>query len=252
MATPRKNWFKVPDSIAFDNLTNDELAGLIRLQGYMNTRWARDGKSASERGHCTITPALAKQITGKHRADIAATSLRHLADITSISVRYDGDIASISWPKYAEFQAVAFRESPAPSPITKTSPRREKKRDTASASRPSVCPEDLPEREAVQASEWGTAKGFTPDQMAYAWERVRDWARSKQIMRVDWVATLRNAMTDGWALKGFASGASVERESPAQARERRTKDAMAEAFRRMTGGEGGSQPPLIALAGGRE
>ncbi len=102
--------------------------------------------------------------------------------------------------------------------------------------RKSLCPTAIPEDRFPQVMEWAKAKGFTPDQIVYAWERVHNWSHAKRVQRDDWPLTLYNAMQDGWALRGFTGpGALVPtRESAAQSRERRTKEAAAEAFARMT------------------
>jgi len=66
-----------------------------------------------------------------------------------------------------------------------------------------VCPDRLSDEERETARAWALANKFTDSQLAYAWTRVRDWSHSKREKRVDWLATLRNAMSDGWALKGY-------------------------------------------------
>lgn len=213
MATPRKNWFKVPDSVAFDSLTNDELACLIRLQAYMNTRWARDGQEDAERGKCAISPSLAKQITGKHRADIASKSLRHLADIASISVRYDGDIALIEWPKYAKFQETASRELPSPRLLqAKTSPRREE-RETEAPSAPAADaaprsprrvlvekPENFPEESKARLRAWADRKGFDRSLLNAGLDAFRDWTPLKPPYRrtfEQWEGAFKKIVRDG-------------------------------------------------------
>lgn len=102
--TARKHWFKVPDSIAYEPWTNDQVAALIRLQAIMNTRWVRNGREPAERGKVELSRAEICLISGKHRRDIALKSLRSLAEVTSMSVRIQGEVVEIIWPKYAEFQ----------------------------------------------------------------------------------------------------------------------------------------------------
>ncbi len=46
-------------------------------------------------------------------------------------------------------------------------------------------------------------KDITPSQFQHACDRVRDWAAANGKMRVDWVATVRNAITAGWGLEGY-------------------------------------------------
>jgi len=73
----------------------------------------------------------------------------------------------------------------------------------AAAPRKCLCPDRLSDEDRQRAREWSAANGFTDSQLAYAWARVRDWSRGKSEKRTDWLAVLRNAMSDGWALKGF-------------------------------------------------
>lgn len=258
MATPRKNWFKVPDSICFDSLTNDELACLVRLQAYMNTRWARDGKNASERGKCVVDARMAMTISGKHRPDVALTSLRHLADITSMSVRCEANIASIHWPKYADFQAMDSRESPLPSPNqanTKKEDRSVEAPAAPAATRPkrqrsttpkTPCPDQLEPEQRAGLRAWAEENGIDPASLKGEWEAMRDHWRGLSEQRADWPASFRTWLRRS---KRFAARdeAKNNRESAAQARERRTKEAVREAFNQMTEG----QPPLLALPGGR-
>lgn len=66
-----------------------------------------------------------------------------------------------------------------------------------------VCPDRLSDGDREKARLWAIANKFTPEQLAYGWARVRDWSHGKREKRVDWLAVLRNAMSDGWALKGY-------------------------------------------------
>lgn len=86
------------------------------LSAYLNTRWARDGLSAEEAAHATLTPAHLWQITGRPQPHYGRRVLTRLADLVSIKVREDGDLTHISWPKWPEFQGIASRESPGSRP----------------------------------------------------------------------------------------------------------------------------------------
>lgn len=247
MATPRKNWFKVADSVAFEDWPNDVAATFLRLGAYLNTRWARDGRLAVDRGRTTISSAVLQQLTGSGSLARARRVLRSLATHVTLVIDEQGTSTVVEWPKYAEFQGSesgsgdatetdASPAVPSPSPISEPSPSpnllqpNEEKKKTPPASRSCLCPDELSPAELVSAGEWAVGKGFTAEQMAYGWERVRDWSHSKRLKRADWLATLRNAMTDGWALKGFGQSPTGEVESPAQARARRTKEAGAKAY----------------------
>lgn len=241
MATPRKRYFRVADSILREPWDRDTKLTLVLLMAYLNTRWARDGVPDEEAGRALLCRADVAAITGRLRPDIALKSLRSLAEVVSMTVESRGEFTLIDWPKFAEFQEYASRsrgsQKPNESPLQSESesesisnPQKEEKKKTPPAPRSCVCPEWLSAQEAKSASDWAAGKGFTSEQLAYAWERVRDWSQSKQLKRADWLATLRNAMTDGWALKGFGQSPSGEIESPAQAKARRTKEAGAKAY----------------------
>src|SRR5262245_13271444 len=67
------------------------------------------------------------------------------------------------------------------------------------------------DRFALEA--WATSKGFTVDQVTYAIERVFDWAASNRKLKADWVATIRNAMRDGWGLEGYGGNGGGRRKT---------------------------------------
>ena len=107
MATPRKAWFRVADSVAVENWSNDELAALIRLQAMMNTRWARDGKEGAEAASITLRPVDLMAMCGKRRLDVARSCASALARLATITVEHRDDVTVISWPKFANFQRYA-------------------------------------------------------------------------------------------------------------------------------------------------
>lgn len=136
MATPRKRWFRVADSIGRESWDNDTLALCIRLMAHLNTRWARDGLEGDEAAMVTLRPGDLMEISGCRRLDRARARLAALAgeilaepeardplnirrtsgersrehpldvagNLTSMSVTYLGDVTEIRWRKFAEFQ----------------------------------------------------------------------------------------------------------------------------------------------------
>jgi hypothetical protein len=112
MATPRKHWFKVADSVLWDGLTDAELATMVRLAAYLNTRWARDGLLPDEACNATLAPGAWAAVTGSKRIDSAEIRLSKLAAKSSLTVAKEGDNLLVSWPKFATFQGYATRESP--------------------------------------------------------------------------------------------------------------------------------------------
>jgi hypothetical protein len=104
MPKGRRGYYKQPCSVWREPWTNDQVAALVRIQAYLEDRWAREGLSDQEAGRADVPMAVLKVLMGKHRADFALISARHLADIVSISIEDQGDLVSISWPKCSEFQ----------------------------------------------------------------------------------------------------------------------------------------------------
>jgi hypothetical protein len=137
LATPRKHWFRVADSVLNEAWSNNELAALIRLMAYLNTRWARSGLGHDEACSAEIPTAAVMQITGRGRADIARSSLERLAILTGISVQCSPKVCLIEWPKWADFQELRSRkrpeiarESPCPHPHPQTHKKREEKKES--------------------------------------------------------------------------------------------------------------------------
>jgi len=121
LATARKHWFRVADSILREPWTRDVKLTMILLAAWLNQRWARDGLSAEEACHATLSRGALLEITGRSQLKSAAKSLRTLSEVTSISVEVEGEFVSICWPKFAEFQGLApdtrenrGRQSPPP------------------------------------------------------------------------------------------------------------------------------------------
>lgn len=89
-----------------------------------------------------------------------------------------------------------------------------------------VCPERLSDEERERGRAWAAANGFSEGELAYAWARLRDWSRANHEKRADWLAALRNAMSAGWALKGYS--AALPPGGP-KGRYRAAEDVIAEA-----------------------
>lgn len=90
MATPRKRYFRVADSLAHEELTNDELAFLIRLMSHLNTRWARDGLSADEAGEARLSVGAFMGLARVSRIDAALNTLGGLLEKVSLGVELEG------------------------------------------------------------------------------------------------------------------------------------------------------------------
>lgn len=239
MATPRKHWFRVADSVRHEPWSNDQLAFLIRLMAELNTRWARNGLDGETACSVELSSTDLMAISGKHRADVARKSAERLADIASISVSHRGDVTLISWPKYAIFQCLVARESPESRPLRKTPPQDARRKTQEEMERaPSAppaeraprarsktpCPDSLPETEWSAVLRWAQTNGHNLVDVSREWEAMRDHWRSKGESRVDWPATFRTWLRN---CKRFAAR-DAQRNlglSPAQAKAERTKDA---------------------------
>jgi len=226
MATPRKSYFRVADSILYEGWDDNQIATCIRLLAHLNTRWAREGRSSEEACGSRLDRGDVAKITGKHRADVALTSLQRLADVTSMSLRVDGKVIEINWPKYAIFQELRTLETPlnnppvapsAPSPSPSPSPSPDKdipasqktqepeasKRGTRQGKK-TVCPERLDPEDRDRLIEWAATNfRLTRPQVVHAWQSVKAWALTNDHRRVDWVMVTQGAIRKGWALDGY-------------------------------------------------
>ena len=133
MATPRKHWFRISDSILREPWTRDEKMTLVMLCAWLNQRWARDGLDPENACRATLSRAALAEITGRVQLRHALNSLRALSERISLSIRVDGEFVVIEWPKFAEFQGLASRsgektgqKSPPPHTHTQDAPARRK------------------------------------------------------------------------------------------------------------------------------
>jgi hypothetical protein len=65
-----------------------------------------------------------------------------------------------------------------------------------------LCPDGLEVDDAKKLCTWAVDNGFTPEQIDAAFERVRDWSHTSRKKRTRWWVVVKNAMQDGWALRG--------------------------------------------------
>lgn len=151
MATPRKHWFRVADSLTQEPLTNDELASLIRLMGELNQRWARDGLSPQEACAIVLRPGDLMSCTGSGSLARARRIVHALATRVSLIIDEQGKNTRITWPKWSEFQRLqsdpgenSGKKSPPPQDArrkTQDAPAvREKRQRPSAAAAPSDAP----------------------------------------------------------------------------------------------------------------
>lgn len=274
MATPRKHWFKCPDSVADEDWTNDQLATLIRLQSRLNTRWARNGLGGEDAGRITLTAGDAIAVTHRSSFARAALLLRSCSACVSLTVRVERASVIIEWPKWPEFQGLHSRELPESRPLRDSdsdAPARRKTEEGRgeAASPPAPAPPPDPEPPILRARK--TPKRRAGSQLTDPLdpairEHVRnraaefnldpkaleialmDWALGKGREYVDWNRQLGLMLRDrwDWTKTLFAVGSQIEniRESAAQKRIRTTNDAARGALEILKQGN------LIAIEGG--
>ena len=162
MATPRKHWFRVADSILNETWDAKTTHTIVRLMAFLNGRWAREGLDASEAAEAIIDGRTALWITGERREHLALKRIFDLpieASIANLETgvvvvdevrRSDGQRLSgaldadwerarrlleslkkptrisLSWPNFADFQGFTSRETPPPPPPPQDAPARRK------------------------------------------------------------------------------------------------------------------------------
>ena len=90
-----------------------------------------------------------------------------------------------------------------------------------------VCPDRLEPEARDRILKWARENHKTPEQVAFGWQALKDWSRSKSVNRSDWEAAFRNALRSGWVLEGYALSAGTPR-----SRYRDADQVIAEAKRR--------------------
>lgn len=135
MATPRKHWFRVEDSIRGQGWDNDELAMAVRLMALLNTQWARNGiRDPDKACRITLSPGALADCAGCQSVVRARSVLRRLSMRSRLTFDESGADTSIYWPKYAEVQELRTprmpesspdiaRELPSPLPLPQTLPK---------------------------------------------------------------------------------------------------------------------------------
>lgn len=239
MATPRKAWFRVPDSVADEDWPDDVLATLIRLQARMNSRWARNGLSASEAAEITLSACDAMAVTRRRSFARASELLRRTSGYVTSDVRVARASVKFSWPKWPIFQGLASRElprenpeasleSPSPPPPPPPPPQKEEEKKESEPSAPPPTLSSPPARpngsrhpkasgprqclmpKAFEPADWDRLKRLTTrndlddDQLGYACRTVYAWSHGAGRMRCDWVLVVTNAIRGGWAMRGYA------------------------------------------------
>ena len=273
VATARKKWFKVADSLTQEPISNDHLATMIRLMGAMNQRWARDGLTAEESRTIALRPGDLMEVTGKGTLSSARATLQGAAEHVSMSVDADVSVTRITWPKWSEFQGIDSREqgSSGEKPGRKTPPphtqtqdayadakRREETVPSAPPSAPKKARGKSPQVAfpgAMTEDAWrelGEQHGVDPDHLYAA---ARDWAAEtdRRYAANGWRLAIGRALRDRWSWTAPLFGTSGPPRRRTYADD--VSDQNAETFRQVVAEfDADNEEPvaLFALPGGGE
>jgi hypothetical protein len=231
MATDRRAYVKIPDAILREPWDDATLADMIRLQVFLNTRWARDRLSAEEAGRVFLGPQEMMLITHTKNVTRARNRLLALAE-RSGGVTLDARSATvgrskgviIEWPKFPKEQGYYDRDRPKlgvisgqsrpPQTLPQTHKQEEKNKEPAAAAarrsrsrsdgngkaRKTAFPEPFPLDDRAALLVWAKSHGFNEQQVSMAVEAVADWAISNGKLKASWPRTIQGAMRAGWAL----------------------------------------------------
>lgn len=119
MTTPRKNWSRQPDEILGMGWSDSVVADFVRLQAFLNIRWARYGLTPEEAGEAVLTAQEMMLVTNVQSPARARRRLLGLPANTpqgTFSARPENAAGAprvrISWSKFAEFQGYLDRRHP--------------------------------------------------------------------------------------------------------------------------------------------
>lgn len=257
MATARRHWFRVADSVAREAWSNDVAATFLRLCGMLNTRWARDGLDAVEACSIVLRPADLMACTGSQSLARARRIVNELAAHISLTVDEQGANTRLEWPKWSEFQKIdspkfasnrpkKARKLPPPPPPPQDAPARREEEaapppaapgagslarvSKASRKKPETpVPDRLtsPDRQRVMAWAASQSPPISDHALGYAWKAYTAKARARQYRYADHAQAFMNALGasgEAWALKGYEPPSK-----PGGGRYRSAEDVLADA-----------------------
>ncbi len=234
MATDRKSYFAVADSILRKGWPADLGWSLIMLMAFLHQRWSRDKIAHHLAGSACIHIGDLMVITAKRRADVARTLASRWPDVAEMSVEHRGDLTLIDWPKFAEFQKLGARSRGRGSPNRALSGegdgegdgenRKNRKKTPGSArkkpgSRKTDAPEELSDSDRAAVLSWlSDVMPRRVDGLDQWIEECLGWHRANGVARRDWAATVENWIRNGENRSREASG-----EQPLRSRAESTK-----------------------------
>jgi hypothetical protein len=138
VATPRKHYFRVADSILREGWDDSTLATIVRLMATMNQRWARDGLTAEEASTINLRAVDLLPLTNRTRAAAARVVLTACARAAQMTVTFDASGCMISWPKFSTFQGYDSpklpRDPPPPHPHPHPPPHTQSRKEKTNTS----------------------------------------------------------------------------------------------------------------------
>jgi len=225
MGKKRRAWFRVADEVAFEALSNDQLACLVRLMALMNTRWARLGLDGEAAGRISLGLAELYLVTGKHRKDVALKLLESLAESTGLEVggcevaarlqpggaqvdaRWragDGQVTEIIWSKYPVFQGMVSPTPPQPPPPPPPQPQEREKPPKKWPKWRGEFPDPVPAELREELLAWASRGASTPAGRVYPTEQDVDagieglglWAKGKGERKKCWASALKKSIRE--------------------------------------------------------
>ncbi len=192
MATPRKRWFRVADSLLREDLSRDQRSTFLGLLAWFNQRRQRDGHIGRRAQEAAIPPGDLLTITLSASLDEARKCLADLRERFELKIEPRGTFTFVEWPKLAEFQEWerpsagrhsapgSARPAPLPTPTPKPSPKPKPKKKRGRAS---VAPRPH-EADGDEAPAVGQELLFpkppakpAPERLSdHDLERMREWA----------------------------------------------------------------------------
>jgi len=214
------NWFRCHNDFDLD-------PRIVEIGHYGTGVWfhilAMMKRVKSENGSMLISDSSLCHAAGRKRRDYAEQEVRKLEASGLLTLTKVGAMWKITVRKWSNWNGKVEATETETETETKTENTKRDPEPSAEASGPSkpkpkakarsatLCPPQPTEEQKQRLIEWGKGRPeqFNVPQMKNAWEVVYDWSKAGGNKRVDWEATVRNAMRPNergeiWGLKGYS------------------------------------------------
>lgn len=121
MASDRRSYVRIADSVIREPWDDATLADLVRLAAFLNTRWARDRLLADEAGDAFLRPQEIMLVTNTTHPTRARQRLLRLPERSgALTLSVAEEVACgvtgvrVRWPEFVEFQGYRDRDVPEP------------------------------------------------------------------------------------------------------------------------------------------